>query len=147
MSNRNWFLPDDNPVETPELWTPDGLNHVGSDNLGQDVETGATATSHKFEANFTINGRRYPTAFAVATTSDDSWDNIEDMAAAMAERELERMIIRDQRRSGQLRPDELDRAMKDEVAGCLRDFRAAARKRAATTTKRVYHQGLGGVVD
>jgi len=144
--NREWFLPDDNPVETPELWTPDGLVHVGSDDLGRDGE-GQTATSHKFEANFTINGRRYPTAFAVVTTSDDSWDNIEDMAAAMAERELERMIIRDQKRSGQLRPDELDRAMKDEVAAALRDFRAAARKRAKTTTKRVYHQGLGGVVD
>ena len=147
MTERPWFLPDDNPIETPELWTPDGMVQVGSDNVGLVGETGEPAVSYKFEVNFTINGRRYPTAFSVVTTLDDSPAHVEDMAAAMAERELERMIIRDQQRSGQLRPDELDRAMKDEVAGCLRDFRAAAKRRGATTTKRVYHQGLGGMVN
>jgi hypothetical protein len=146
MSSRDFFLPDENPVDTPELWTPDGLVHVGSDDLGMTGE-GETALSSKFEMRTTIGGRKYKTAFAVVHVKSDSWENIEDAAAAQAERELSRMIIKNQRLMGKMRPDELDPDTKKELSATLRDFRAAARKRAETTTGRVYHTGLGGVVD
>ena len=133
------------PLDAPRdassaLWTPDGLEHVQSWVCARDKASGRFMVKHEFR--LTWKGEvRY---FGVLAQDDDSPDQIEDMAASMVLREAKRIIETLQERGSKLVPEDVatNIPIRRELAAVMRDYIKAARKRAQTTTGRVYQPAV-----
>ena len=139
-----------NPIETitfdvpldatTNLWTPDGLEHVQSWAVARDKASGRFMVKHEFR--LTWKGEvRY---FGVLAQDNDSPDQIEDLAAEMVIREALRIIETLQERGSKLVPEDVatNIPIRRELAAVMRDYIKAARKRAQTTTGRVYQPAV-----
>lgn len=130
--------------EPPVLWTPENLSFVRGNSMGLTGEDADEAILYEFDV--TWKGERV--TFGVLAEKGASVAQVEDMAAAKAERELtkimERLEIRGRRvpvtGTALSKPENI--GIRRELAAVLRDIRRHARKRAQTTTGRLYQQGV-----
>ena len=123
------------------LWTPDGLEHVQSWTVGREPSSGRFMVKHEFR--LTWKGEvRY---FGILAQDNDSPDQIEDLAAEMVIREAKRIIETLQARGSKLIPEDVatNIPIRRELAAVMRDYVRMARKRAQTTTGRIYQPAVG----
>lgn len=118
------------------LWTPSGLEHVQSWVVGKVESTGARVFKHEFRLTFKGEVRY----FGIVAHENASPDQIEDLAAGMVEREAKRILDELQKRGSKLVPEEITNniPIRRELAAVMRDYIRHARRRAKTTTGRLY---------
>lgn len=139
-----------NPIEAiPEgaavdvgmaLWTPDGLEYIQSWLI---EEKGYRGVKHEFR--FTYKGEvRY---FGILDTINSTPAQVEDLAGEMVIREAKRIIETLQARGSKLVPEQVtnDIPIRRELAAVMREYIRHARRRAQTTTGRLYQPAIGGL--
>lgn len=122
------------------IWTPSGIEYVQSWVVGRNPESGRSMVKHEFR--FTFRGEvRF---FGVLAQDDDSPAQIEDMVGNMVIREAKRIIETLQERGSKLVPEQIAEniPIRRELAAAMRDYIRYARRRAKTTTGRVYQPGV-----
>jgi hypothetical protein len=133
------------PINAPQdagtnLWTPTGIEHVVSWVVERNPESGRSLVKHEFR--FTFRGEtRF---FGVLAMDNDSPDQIEDMVGNMVIREARRVIETQQKRGSKLVLEDVTAniQIRRELAAAMRDYIRYARRRAGTTTGRVYQLGV-----
>ena len=124
------------------LWTPDGLEHVQSWRVASEDRGIGRAHMIKHEFRFTFKGEiRY---FGVLAPEDESPAAIDEMVGNMVLREARRIIEALQARGSKLVPEDVatNIPIRRELAAVMRDYIKHARKRAQTTTGRVYQPAV-----
>jgi len=118
------------------LWTPDGLELVQSWVVGKAPEGNVNVLKHEFRLSYKGEVRY----FGVVALEGESPAQIEDLAASMMIREAKRIIETLQKRGSKLLPEQIanEIPIRRELAAVMRDYLRAAKKRAGTTTGRVY---------
>ena len=136
MSDLELGAPGAAVVDPVDLWLPDGLEYV------QSWEVASGILKHEFRFAFKGEVR----FFGVVGEKDCTDSQIEDMAAGMAGREAERIIELLQKSGSKLLPEQLAEQnhwdIRRELAAIWRDYIQYARKRAETTTGRIYQAGI-----
>ena len=115
-----------------DLWVPQGVTPAPLSIGGRNVETGGVVVIHTFHFKDARSGRRC----VVKIPADDQMSKaqIEDMASIAFENWLE-----DIRTDGKKRaPTPTERK---EIGRALGEFRKYARKRRASTNRRIYYEG------
>lgn len=142
MADLELGIPEASVTDRVDLWLPDGLEYIQSWELDTDQPSGSRSLKHEFK--FTFKGETQ--YFGVVAERGCSDDQIEDMAAGMAAREADRIIETLQKRGSKLIPEQLAEPdywhLRRELAAIWRDFIQYARKRAETTTGRIYQSGV-----
>ena len=128
--------PEPEPFSSP-LWVPLGVTHDAVDPLIRMPETGLHATSYRF----TFRYRGFEETVVIPNDGDTSEAHIEDMAAAAAERFTKRIDERIQAKQGT--SVATGTRMKD-VAAVLRDIRSHGRKRAQSSSGKLYFPSIRG---
>ena len=122
------------------IWTPTEVKYLQSWLVHQ--EGVRKAVKHEFVLTY----RGEEVTFGVIAEEDEGDSLIEDMVASLAEREMVRIEERQQKRAGRLIPEDLaDKQhlkVRRELAAAMRDYIAAARKRATFTTGKRYFVGI-----
>lgn len=125
-----------------DLWTPDGVEYVQSWYVGTTGEDGWNVYKHEFKLTY----RGETEYFGVLAEASASESQIEDTAAWTAERSMQKIVEKLQRRGSKLVPEQL--AEKDnwdvrrDLAGFFRDFRSHMKKRRESSGGKVYYSGL-----
>ena len=138
-----------NPIETIPLlaprevgnaiWTPTGVEHINSWVVKRDEDRRAMV---KHEFRFTFRGEtRF---FGILAYEGESQDQIEEMVGNMVIREAKRIIETLQKRGSKLVPEQIAEniPIRRELAAAMREYIRYARKRAGTTTGRIYQPGV-----
>ena len=129
------------------LWTPDAIEYIQSWRIEEDgvpviTEDGRTVFKHEFRLSY----RGESEFFGVLAEDDASDAQVEDMAAATAERALQKIEERLQRRADRATPEQLaDPAYWDrrrDLAAVWRDFLKHAKKRRASSNGKLYYPGI-----
>lgn len=122
------------------LWTPDGLEYVQSWVVGKSQESSMRVLKHEFRLTFKGEAR----FFGIVAMEDDSPAQIEDLAANMVIREAKRIIETLQKRGSKLVPEQVAEniPIRRELAAVMRDYIKHARRRAQTTTGRLYQPAV-----
>lgn len=121
------------------IWTPDGMDIVATDALGVILESQTQALG--YTAAYRCHVCKEIQSMTVAASEEDSQANIEDILGAAMERDYEKHVIGwHQYKGNRMSPRE---AMKDErtrkeLAGAIRDWRSAAKKRSKSSTGKIY---------
>ena len=129
---------------SPELWTPDGVDYVQSWEPvpGFVSEEGERVFKHEFRLSF----KGETQMFGVMAEESTSDAQIEDMAAKVSETTAKQIIERLQRRGSKLIPEELAKKgnwdVRRELASVWRDYIGSAKRRAASTTGKIYYSGI-----
>ena len=122
-----------------DLWTPPGMDLVAVDALGQILESQTQAFGYRAAYRCPECGETRP--MTVAASEEDSIANIEDILGAAMERDWQTHVIKYHQYKGtRLSPREAmkDEHTKRELAGTLRDWRDHAKKRAESSTGKIY---------
>lgn len=123
-------------------WVPDGIAYESSTYVGKTGETGEKAYTHRFRLNY----RGEVEHFTVGVGETDPQSQIEDMAAAAAERMMKRIDERLQKRGAKLTPEQLSQKanwnVRHELAGAMRQYMDWAKKRNGSSNSRVLYKGL-----
>lgn len=129
--------PPKNPFSSP-LWVPPGVTHDSVTPLLRMPETGRFATAY----SFTFRYRGVEETVVIPSDGATSVEQIEDMAAAAAERFGKKVDERIQEKQG--KTPATGSRMKD-VAAVLRDIRTHGRKRAASSSGKLYFPSIRGM--
>lgn len=133
-------IPQSAPNAGRSIWTPTEVTYLQSWLVHQ--EGVRKAIKHEFMLKY----RGEEVTFGVIAEEDEGDALIEDMAASLAEREMVRIVERQQERAGRLIPEDLAKTqhlkVRRELAAAMRDYIAAAKKRATFTTGKRYFVGL-----
>ena len=118
------------------LWTPTEVRHVQSWVAAS--EGGRHALKHEFQLSYMGE----TVTFGVLAEEGEGDALIEDMAGGMAEREMVKILERQQKRGSKLIPEQLagktHERVRHELAAAMRDYIKAAKKRALSNGKRYY---------
>ncbi len=124
----------------PDIWTPTGMDDIVTvDEYGRIGESGRKAKGYKASVKCPKCSRME--TFTVAADETDSQDNIEDILGAAMERWITKHVVEyHQWLGGRDTPSQAmkDKEKKRDIAAALRDWRAAAKKRAASSTGKLY---------
>ncbi len=123
------------------LWTPDSVEYVQSWHVGKTGEDGWDVYKHEFRLKY----RGETEMFGVLAEASASDAQIEDTAAWTAERSMQAIVERLQRRGSKLIPEALSERenwdVRRDLAAMFRDFRAYMSKRRQSSIGRIYFPG------
>ncbi len=126
----------------PDLWTPDGVEYVQSWFVGKTGEDGWDVYKHEFRLIY----KGETEMFGVLAEASASESQIEDTAAWTAEKSMQKIVEKLQRRGSKLIPESLaDRQNWDvrrDLAALFRDFRAHMKKRRESSGGKIYYAGI-----
>jgi len=143
--------PEYNPImDVPEghesgrsnnLWTPTNVEYLHSWIIGTSG-AGTRMWKHEFQLHFMGETE----TFGVMAEDGADESQIEDLAAGVSERAIEKILERSQERGSKLRPEDLAARenwdTRRDLAGAWREYRSWAKKRRASSTGKNLYKGL-----
>ena len=129
------------PEYLHELWTADQAELTDSQVWQPTEEDETPVACHVF----TVKWKGYEREIRMVAHVDTSLDQIEDAVGAAVERELDDIERRLESKSGKIPVRDLSSQGRKEVAAALREWKRYAKRRLASSNRKIYYSGIQDV--
>jgi len=129
------------PEYTHELWTADDARLTNSEIWTPVGDSDTPVACH----TFTVKWKGMEREIRMVAHVDTSLSQIEDAVGAAVERELEDIERRLESKSGKIPVRDLSSQGRKEVAAALREWKRYAKKRMASSNRKIYYSGIQDV--